>query len=197
MALHGTLVTFPLTDALRLLTTTRQSGRLQLQAEVGMGTVWMGEGAVVTADSSRVADAPVDEALADLLRWRAGAFAFTAGQPPPADGSTHDTDQLIVSAERLVEEWNSLQAAVPSLDHRITLADTLPDDHVVIDADHWGRLVAVGAGRTVRDLAAALDLTELGVLRVVHALLEQGIATLSPPPTPPTPPTPATPPAAV
>lgn len=184
MALHGTLATFPLTDVLRLLTTTSQSGRLQVQAEVArgmeMGTVWMGKGAVVTADSSRIVDAPADEALADLLRWPEGAFAFTADEPPRSHESVHDTEQLIVNAERLVEEWNALQAAVPSLDHRVALADALPGDEVELDADVWAWLVAVGGGCTVRELAVALGLTELGVLRVMHSLLDLGIATLSP-----------------
>lgn len=182
MALHGTLDTFPLTDALRLLATTRQSGRLQLQAEAGMGSVWMGGGAIVTADSNRLADAPTDEVLADLLRWRTGAFSFDAEEPPRHDGSVHDTEELLVTAQVLVEEWNELQASVPSLDHRVGLVEALPGDRIVIDAERWAWLGAVGPGRTVSELAVALELTELGALRVVCALVELGIVTLTAPP---------------
>lgn len=181
MALHGTIETFPLTDALRLLATTRQSGRLQVQAEPGTGSVWMAGGAIVTADSNRVGDAPAEEVLADLLRWRSGAFVFDAGPPPTSAGASEDTERLLTTAGRLIEEWDGLQAAVPTLDARVDLVGRLPGDSLEVDAERWAWLGAVGAGGTVRDLACRLELTELGVLRVVRQLLDLGIVTVTVP----------------
>lgn len=179
MALHGTLETFPLTDALRLLATTHQSGRLQVQAEPAAGSVWMAGGAIVTADSNRVEDAPAEEVLADLFRWRSGAFVFTAGAPPDRPSGSHETERLLATAGRLVEEWDGLQAVVPSLDARVDLVERLPGDSVEVDAERWAWLGAVGAGGTVRDLACRLELTELGVLRAVRDLLDLGLVTVT------------------
>ena len=185
MALHGTLETFPLTDALRLLATTHQSGRLQVQAEPDAGSVWMAGGAIVTADSNRVGDAPAEEVLADLFRWRSGAFVFTAGTPPDRGGrgprGSHQTERLLATAGRLVEEWEGLQAVVPSLDARVDLVERLPGDSVEVDAERWAWLGAVGAGGTVRDIACRLELTELGVLRVVRDLLDLGLVWVTAP----------------
>jgi Domain of unknown function (DUF4388) len=181
MALHGTIETFPLSDVLRLLSVTRQSGCLQLHADASHGNVWMGDGAVLTADSDHARDAPTDEALADLFRWPAGAFAFRPDELPRSNGQSHDTEALIASAERLAEEWEALQATVPSQDHTVALAATLPGNDVVIDAERWTWLAAVSGGRTVCDLAVALDLTELGVLRVVATLVELGVVTVTDP----------------
>lgn len=183
LALHGTLETFPLADVLRLLTVTDQSGRLKLQAPAGTGSVWMGEGSIVSANSSRLGDAPTNEALADLLRWNAGEFAFSAQEPPRSGARVHDTEQLLGDAQRLVEEWDDLQAVVPSLGHRVALVWTLPDDEVTIDADRWSWLGAIDGGCTVRELASVLELSELGVLRVVQSLLELGVVTVSSPST--------------
>jgi hypothetical protein len=187
LALHGTLETFPLTDALRLLATTHQSGRLQVQAEPHTGSasiagsVWMAGGAIVTADSNRLADAPAEEVLADLFRWRSGAFVFNAGTPPAGGQASQETERLITTAGRLVEEWDELQTTVPSLDARVDLVGRLPGDSVEVDAERWAWLGAVGAGATVRDLACRIELTELGVLRVVRDLLDLGVVTVTVP----------------
>jgi uncharacterized protein DUF4388 len=184
LVLRGTLETFPLADVLRLLTLTNQSGRLKLQALGGTGSVWMGEGSIVAASSSRLGDVPADEALADLLRWGAGKFAFTAQEPSRSTAGMHDTEQLLGDAQLLVDEWDDLLALVPSLEHGIALVSALPNHAVKIDAVGWSWLIAIGGGCTVRELAAALDLTELGVLRVVRTLLGLGVATVSPPSAP-------------
>ena len=124
---------------------------------------------------------PANEVLADLLRWSAGKFAFTAQEPLRSSARVHDTEQLLGDARLLVEEWDDLQALVPSLDHRVALVSALPTHTVKFDAARWSWLIAIGGGCTVRELAAALDVTELGVLRVVRTLLGLGVATVSPP----------------
>jgi hypothetical protein len=191
LALRGTLDTFGLPDVLRLLATTGKTGRLQVDGDQGQGSVWLRDGAVLTALTDRAESAPPDEALADLLRYEMGDFAFDAAFDA-SDGSVngaepHDLEQLLSSASRLLDEWNELLAVVPSLDHRVSLVEALPEDEeVTLDTHRWSIITTLGPGCTAGELASALDLTELDVLRTVHDLVELGIAEVSSPPSAPT-----------
>jgi uncharacterized protein DUF4388 len=185
LALRGTLDTFGLPDVLRLLATTGKTGQLQVDGDHGQGSIWLRDGAVLTALTDRSRGAPPDEALADLLRSEMGAFAFDAtfdGAEQPVDGAEpHDIEQLLSSASRLLDEWNQLASVVPSLDHRVELVEVLPEDHeVTLDARRWSAITALGPGCTAAELGATLDLTELDVLRTVHDLVELGVVRVSP-----------------
>lgn len=185
MALRGTLDTFGLPDVLRLLASTGKSGRLQVDGDQGQGSIWLRDGAVLNALTDRSAAAPPDEALADLLRYEMGAFAFDAGfDGEQATNGTepHEIEQLLSSASRLLDEWNELLGIVPSLDHRVGLVATLPDDQEVnLDARRWEAVTAIGPGCTAGELGARLDLTELDVLRIVHEMVEVGAVAVAPP----------------
>lgn len=186
MALRGTLDTFRLPDVLRLLATTGKTGRLHVDGDQGQGSIWLRDGAVLNALTDRSGSAPPDEALADLLRYEMGAFAFDAtfdGAEQPVDGAEpHDIEQLLSSATRLLDEWNELLSVVPSLDHRVELVEALPrDQEVTLDGRRWTAITALGPGCTAAELGGALGLTELDLLRTVHDLVELGIVTVAPP----------------
>jgi uncharacterized protein DUF4388 len=186
LALRGTLDTFGLQDVLRLLATTGKTGRLRVDGDQGQGSIWLRDGAVLTALSDRAESAPPDEVLADLLRYEMGDFSFDAafdGSDQATNGSEpHDIEQLLSSASRLLDEWNNLLGVVPSLDHRVGLVEAIPDDEeVTIDARRWEIITALGPGCTAGELATSLELTELDVLRTVHDLVQLGIVEVSPP----------------
>lgn len=182
MALRGTLDTFGLPDVLRLLASTGKTGRLQIDGDRGQGSVLLRDGAVLTALSDRAESAPPDEALADLLRYEMGAFAFDAMDQPVNGDQPHEIENLLSNATRLLDEWNRLLSVVPSLDHEVALVPRLAQDApVTIDNRRWATITAIGAGCTAGDLAATLELTELDVLRTVHELVEMGVAEVASP----------------
>jgi Domain of unknown function (DUF4388) len=182
LALRGTLDTFGLPDVLRLLASTGKTGRLHVDGDLGQGSIWLRDGAVLTALTDRAESGPPDEALADLLRYRMGDFAFDAADQPVSGAEPHDIEQLLSSATQLLDEWNRLLSVVPSLDHRVELVENLPrNGEVKIDDRTWSVITAVGPGCTAGELAAALGLTELDVLRTVRDLVELGIVEVSPP----------------
>lgn len=181
MALQGTLDTFSLPDVLRLLATTGKSGRLRIDGDRGYGSVWLEEGSVVAAEAERVRGAaPTDELLFELMRFGAGSFSFDVDQPAQDAAPPRDVEQLLGSAASLLDEWHELERVVPSLDHRVVLASELPRDHVTIDAGRWQTVVAIASAKTIADLADALGLSELGVSRAVHDLVELGVVSVDP-----------------
>jgi Domain of unknown function (DUF4388) len=188
VALQGSLDTFALPDVLRLLATTAKTGRLRIDGDRGQGSVWLRDGTVMAATADRaVQDAPAEEVLFELLRFGEGSFAFDMDELSPNGEQPEDVEILLRNARALLKEWNELEAVVPSLDHHVTLVDSLPRGDVTIDSRRWPALVAVAAGRTVRDMASALGVSELAATRAVRDLVDIGVAKVRPSDEPPPP----------
>jgi hypothetical protein len=187
MTLQGSLDTLGLAEVLQLLARTAKTGCLTVNGDGGRGRLWLRDGAVTAAETTRAPGAALAEATCDLLRYPAGSFAFEADDRVPDSAETEAVDDLLDRAYALLAELEELQAVVPSLDHRVTLVDALADgDQVTVSARQWPALVAVGTGCTVHDLAASLGLTELWALRTVNDLVSSGLTTVgqtsAPPP---------------
>jgi hypothetical protein len=179
MALQGTLDTFELPDVLRLLSSTKKTGRLRLQTDRGDGNVWVDEGLVVGVASPSSSDGEMSEALFDLLRSREGSFVFQAGELAPAPGLPTDVEPLLVAAEERLTEWREIEKVVPSMYAHVRLAEELPAPQVTIDADAWRTVTAIGSGVSVAELGRTLDLSEVGVCRLVRDLVELGLGTVT------------------
>ena len=117
----------------------------------------------------------------ELLRFEEGSFDFELDEPSPNGEQPEDVEVLLRDANALLSEWKDLEKVVPSLEHQVTLVDTLPGDDVTIEAEHWPTVVAVGTGSSVGQLASALTLGELGVTRKVRDLVELGVVSLDEP----------------
>jgi hypothetical protein len=181
VALQGTLDTFALPDVLRLLATTRKTGRLLLHGNRGDGSVWIDAGSVVAADAAAVTSgSSVGEVIFELLRHSEGAFTFEAGSSPAEAGAPAEIEPLLYDAERQLAEWREIEAVVPSLDAWVALAPELPSAEAVIDAARWRTIVVVGSGSTVANVGQALKLGEVAVSRLVKDLVELGFATVVP-----------------
>jgi hypothetical protein len=179
MALQGTLDTFELPDVLRLLSTTKKTGRLRLQTDRGDGNVWVDEGLVVDVASPSSAEGEMSESLFDLLRSREGSFVFQADERAPTPGLPTDVEPLLVAAEERLAEWREIEKVVPSMYAHVRLAEELPAPQVTIDADAWRTVTAIGSGVSVADLGRSLDLSEVAVCRLVRDLVELGLGSVS------------------
>ncbi len=179
MALQGTIETFALPDVLRLLSSTKKTGCLQLTGGRGDGSVWVDSGQVV---ESRVSSAPraesTTEAVFELLRFKDGEFVFEADVTAPDAGAPEDVEPILEQAEAMLEEWKGIEVVVPSLGHWLSLSDELPEDEVIVDRDRWKLISLVGGGITVGALGDALEVGELGVSRQAKVLVESGLITI-------------------
>jgi hypothetical protein len=183
VALQGSLDTFSLPDVLRLLATTGKTGCLHVDGDRGRGSVWLADGSVVSADADRALDAaPVDEVIFEMLRFGRGSFRFAADEQAPGDAQQpKEIESTLRRATQLLDEWRELEAVVPSLSHRVAMAPKLTVDQVTVDAPRWEALVAIASGRSIGDLAEALNLGELDISRMVSDLVELGVAVVEPP----------------
>lgn len=179
MALQGTIETFALPDVLRLLATTKKTGRLRLSGSRGSGSVWLDAGAVVASEATGAphATGPTDVVF-ELLRFKEGEFEFDDTDTASAPEKPADVESVLGEAEKMLEEWQAIEAVVPSLDGWLTLAGDLPDDEVTIARSEWRSLVAIAGGRTVGALGDVLEQGELDVCRTVKELIERDLVEL-------------------
>ena len=177
MALQGTLDTFALPDVLRLLASTKKTGRLVIIGARGNGSVWVDDGSVVGTDASGAThDADAVEILFELLRFGGeGSFTFEAGTKADRPTPARAVEPLLIDAERQLAEWREIEAVVPSMDAWVSLVSDVAADEVTIAADCWKRIVAIGSGSTVGGVARTLDLGELDVCRSMKELVELGL----------------------
>lgn len=175
MALQGTLDTFELPDVLRLLASTKKTGRLQLRGDRGEGSVWLQDGDVVGVDALGAPGGDAADGLFDLLRAREGGFAFEPGVAPEQPGPAAAVEPLLTATEARLAEWREIEAVVPSLHAWVSLDPELPHAELTIDASTWRLVATIGSGLTVGDLAAALDLPEVPVSRLVRDLVTLGL----------------------
>ncbi len=175
MALQGDLKSFALPDVLRLLSGASKSGHLQVAGATGVGEVVLCQGSISSA-ATTVSPHAVEpsDVLYELLRMEDGSFAFDEGDIDDA-GWDADVDDTIATAEALVEEWVAIEAVVPSMEAWVSLAPEIEED-VIVSIDRWKVLAAIGGGGNVHDVAAALELTDLGASRQVKDLVEAGLA---------------------
>ncbi len=175
MSLQGTLDSFPLGDVLRLLASTNKTGRLRVDGARGSGAVWVDGGAVVAAEVEPDRGVAVAEVVFELLREEDGHFTFEADLTTSASGAPLDVEPLLEEAEALLEEWRGIEAVVPSMQSWVALVPELGRNQVIVTADQWRALAAIGASRTVESLAEHFELGELGVGRMVKDLVDAGL----------------------
>ena len=179
MALQGTLETFALPDVLRLLASTKKTGRLQLTGSHGSGSVWLTDGEIVACEATHEPLASAaGEVVFELLRFKDGEFVFDADATATDPGPGAEVEATLSEAEAMLEEWKSIEAVVPSLAGWVALAEDLPGDEVTIAADRWQQIVAIGGGVTVGGLGTRLALGELPVSRTVKELIELGLVSI-------------------
>ena len=177
MSLQGTLDTVALPDVLRLLEGTAKTGRLQVGGGGLDGNVWIDGGQVIASECNGTA--PLNDHVAvlfELLRLREGAFNFDADSTPDHEGLPGAVNLLLIEAEKQLAEWREIEAVVPSLESWVVLRRDLDGDQIVISADEWRAIVALGAGSTVGSVGESLGLGQLPVSRFIKSLIERGLA---------------------
>lgn len=180
MALSGTLDTFALPDVLRLLATTAKSGRLRITGDRGSGSVWVDEGDIVATElAGSNGLAPTDtEVIFDLLRFDAGSFTFESGARAAHTDQPNSLEPILSQAEGMLVEWRSIEEVVPSLAVWVGLVPKLSGPDVMIDANRWRCIAAVGSGAQVGAVAEVLELNEIDACRNVKELIELGLVEL-------------------
>lgn len=178
MALQGDLKSFALPDVLRLLAGASKSGHLEVAGSAGTGEVVLCLGTIASA-ATTLAPRAVEpsDVLYELLRLEDGSFAFDEGDVDDS-GWEAEVDATIATAEALVDEWVAIESVVPSMEAWVSLAPELDGAEVMVSADRWRTIAAIGGGGNVYDIAAAMELSDLAASRQIVDMVDAGLASV-------------------
>ena len=176
--MQGTLDVFSLDEVLGLLSGAKKTGVLNVTGDRGIGSVAISDGMLVDGSVSANADAiALSEIVFELLRFEEGSFSFDGDTV--VNGEPNELETVLIEAHSRLEEWRGIEAVVPSLDHHLSLAETLPAPDVTIDESEWAAVVAIGEGTTVGAVAGRLGLGEFDGSKRVMGLVDRSLVAIS------------------
>lgn len=179
MALLGTLAEFNVDDILLLLAGTKKTGVLAVEGGRRAGRIWVDGGHLVGAELADQHDAAA--VVFELLRLGEGKFAYESGAMPANLGAPQDVQTVLAAARTKLAEWREIERVVPSMASLVALDPDAGDGgSLSISADEWKSVAAIGAGGTVTEVAARLSLPEFDACRAVKAVVDAGLAKVTP-----------------
>jgi hypothetical protein len=117
--------------------------------------------------------------ITNLFQWWGGHFEFIEGdQAWPEEVSVgFDIQGIIIDAAAAVDEWNRIKGMVPDLDVvlEVVPAPVKGKGAVEFDDREWHVLSLLNGYRSVVDVAAASNLSDIETCSVVCRLLERGV----------------------
>ena len=182
MALQGTIDSFPLDDVLGFLAGSAQRGLLRVEGDRGTVRLWIADGSIVGAESAGAAASDPVQVVFEALRFGAGSFSFDDDRSDPRERLEPQAIASVVhEAAALRDEWDAIEAVLPSPSHQLHAVVPLPHDHVTLDAASWRIVTALGRTDTVASVLARSGMTELDAARGLVTLVRQGLVEVGEP----------------
>jgi Domain of unknown function (DUF4388) len=180
-SLVGSLSVFNLADVLLLLSTTDQTGELQVVSETVDGKVWLARGALSNA---RVGTATtIGRAVFELACLTEGWFYFTAGVVSTSGQPTVPVVAVLDEVRPQVDEWRAITSVI-ALGAAVGLAPDAPGHDVQIRSDQWRVLTTVGANpNSVREVLDHIGGDPIVTLRTLRDLHQYGLIVVGSMPT--------------
>jgi len=181
VALQGTIDAFPVVDVLQLLAGSRKTGRLIVEGDRSTAQLFVVDGATTAGGVQDAGPLEVADVVVELLRYSQGSFLFEPGSIAPDPSEPEDLMTLVAGAGQRLEQWAAIEAAIPSMAHRLSLVTAIDAEGVTIGADDWPLIVAAGAGERVSDAIDALGLPQLEACGKIVELAERQLLEVGPP----------------
>jgi hypothetical protein len=117
-----------------------------------------------------------------LFAWEEGFFHFEVGELTPVEKIPvrMDLENLIVEGARQLHELEELKNELPSLEMALKFTDRPGTNirDVNLSVEEWRVVNYVNPKNTLQQIAKATHLNDLGIRRVVYALLQAGLVEL-------------------
>ena len=117
--------------------------------------------------------------ITNLFNWWGGEFEFMEGEQawPEEISIGFDVQAILIDAAAAVDEWNRIKGLLHDLDVvlEVVPAPAQGKDGVRFDAEQWHVLSLVNGRRSMVDIAAASNLSDIETCSVACRLLEGGL----------------------
>lgn len=152
-------------------TSDKQLGHLLIQA-----------GYVTQSDIILSVRSYILDVVYKMFTWVEGLFRFDANQVPPPDRITVpiELDSVIMEGSRRIKELEKLQEELPNLNVTLRFANqpSARLQNINLTVEEWRVVSFVNPQNTVRQIAAAVNLNEFQIRRIVFGLLQAGLIEL-------------------
>ncbi|MDZ7844440.1 MAG: DUF4388 domain-containing protein [Anaerolineales bacterium] len=170
--LKGNLSQLPLLDILKVLSSSRRSGRLELEHDGKTGEVYLQDGNLVHAvTGSQMGEA----AVYSLMAWVEGDLRFFPEADAPEESISLTTEQMLLEAGRRAEQWEDIKKVVPTTDMVFSLSPSGSTSTVSLKPREWQVLAQVDGKRSVLDIAEILEMDEFDTAKMVYSLVTAGL----------------------
>jgi hypothetical protein len=183
MLLSGDLRDFHLPDLIKVIASGQHSGTLTVTDGVATRTLSFHEGRPVCATSRRRDGevrrcAEILDDIYDLFRWQEGSFTLDQRMRPQEGCSvlSMSTSDLILVGARWVDNWSTIQRAVPSPDTVFESRDEgVSTSELALTDTERGVLSALDGLSDVSDVARSFTLTEFETSKIIYGLYTVGL----------------------
>lgn len=170
--LSGSLEQLPLIDILKMLSSGKRTGRLDLSQIGNSGEIYLKEGSLVHAAT---ANQIAERAVYTMMAWMDGEFSFAAGAEAPEESIELATEQILLEAARKMEEWKDIKQMIPSSEVVFMMSPSGSPETVSLQPTEWQVLAQVNGRRSVEDLARILNKNEYEVAKILYSLTKAGL----------------------
>ena len=170
--LRGNLAQLSLVDILRMLSSGRRSGRLDIRQGSKTGEIYLELGNIVHAATGTQIG---DKGLYALMGWLEGDFSFSPDIPSPERSIDTTTEQLMLEAARQAEQWEDIKDILSSTDAVFNISPSGSTNTVSLKPIEWQVLAQVNGERSVIEIGEILELNEFDVARIIYSLTTAGL----------------------
>jgi len=170
--LRGNLAQLSLLDILRMLSSGKRSGRLDVRQGGKTGEIFLQGGAVLHATAGSLMG---DKCIYTLMGWLEGEFSFTPDVPAPEKSIQITTEQLLLEAARLADQWADIKDVLSSTEAVFNISPSGSTSTVSLKPIEWQVLAQINGERSVTEIAGILNLAEFDVARIIYSLTTAGL----------------------
>ena len=170
--LRGNLAQLSLLDILKMLSSGKRSGRLDIRQAGKTWEIYLDLGNIVHAVTGTQMG---DKGVYTLMGWLEGDFSFSPNIPSPDQSINTSTEQLMLEASRLAELWEDIKDVLSSTEAVFKISPSGSTNTVSLKPIEWQVLAQINGERSVIEIGEILDLHEFEVARIIYSLASAGL----------------------
>jgi len=168
----GNLVHFKLIDVLKLLSSERKTGLLEVVKGTERGEIYLDGGKIVHATSK---DGVGEEAFFKLITWLEGNFTFFPDATTDEKTIERSTLELLEQGSEYLKEWDEIKEVIPSQEIIFKLSSGGVSEEVTLKPEEWAVLSQIDGERTVGEIAQLTGKDEYQTAKVMFNLFMKGL----------------------
>jgi hypothetical protein len=170
--LRGNLAQLSLLDILKMLSTGKRSGRLDIHQGAKTGEIYLQYGTLVHAVSGTHLG---ENVVYTLMGWLEGNFSFTPDIEAPEQSIHVSTEQILLEAARQADQWRDIKEVLSSTDAVFNISASGSTNTVSLKPIEWKVLAQINGERSVIEIAELLELHEFDVAKIIYGLTTAGL----------------------